>query len=142
MNTTDMMRQAGIAIAYVLESVQLTDAEALTVKNLHKQWSAGENVEPGEYRLYNDVLYRVNEGQGHTTQADWTPDKTPAMWTVIDEEHAGTYEDPIPWVTNMRPEVGKYYVEGDLIAKCIEDPGQALYNKLSELVPGRYFENA
>ena len=23
--------------------------------------------------------------QGHTTQADWTPDKTLAMWAVIDE---------------------------------------------------------
>lgn len=67
---------------------------------------------------------------------------TESLYTRIDETHAGTLEDPIPWKVNMQPEAGKYYKEGDLIAKCIEDPGQALHNSLAELCPGRYFEKA
>ena len=65
---------------------------------------------------------------------------TESLYVQLDESHAGTQEDPIPWITNMQPEKDKYYIEGELIAKCIEDPGQALHNKLSELCPGRYFE--
>jgi hypothetical protein len=30
---------------------------------------------------YNDVLYRCE--QSHTSQADWTPDQTPALWTEV-----------------------------------------------------------
>lgn len=48
----------------------------------------------------------------------------------------------IPWKANMQPEAGKYYREGDLTAKCVEDPGQPLYNALADLCPGRYFEAA
>ena len=51
----------------------------------------------------------------------------------------GTKEDPVPWTPNMQPEEGKYYKEEELLAECVEDPGQPLYNKLAELCPGRYF---
>ena len=47
---------------------------------LYPKWEAGLPVEPGDLYRYNDKLYEVNEGQGHTTQADWTPDTTPALW--------------------------------------------------------------
>ena len=67
---------------------------------------------------------------------------TESLYVCVDEPHSGSQEDPIPWVSNMQPESGKYYIEGDLLAKCIEDPGQPLYHKLSELCPGRYFEKS
>lgn len=134
----DLLRQIGASVALATQKTELTDQEALEVKNLQKPWKAGEHVVVGDRRQYNDLLYKCR--QEHTTQEDWTPDKTPALWEVIDEEHAGTQEDPIPWSTGMHPEEGKYYIEGELIAKCIEDPQTTLYGNLASLCPGRYFE--
>ena len=36
---------------------------------------------------------------------------TPAMFTVIDEEHAGTQEDPIPAAKGMEYTYGLYYTD-------------------------------
>ena len=58
-----------------------------------------------------DRLFRVNEGQAHTTQEGWEPDKTPAMFTVIDEEHTGTQDDPIPAAKGMEYTYGLYYTD-------------------------------
>ena len=88
---------------------------------------------------HENLLYKtIKENQKF--EAQWIPGQgTESLFVRIDETHAGTKENPIPWTPNMQPEEGKYYKEGELIARCIEDPGQALYNKLSELCPGRYF---
>lgn len=138
MEVLDLLKQIGMAAAYAAQKNELTDQEALQMKNLQKEWIPNEAVNVGYIRRYLDKLYKCR--QNHTTQANWTPDVYQAGWEVIDEEHLGTKEDPIPWSTGMRPELGKYYVEGDLIAKCIEDPLIALYGTLAELCPGRYFE--
>lgn len=39
----------------------------------------GHAYSVGDVASYDDVLYRVV--QAHKSQADWTPDKTPALWT-------------------------------------------------------------
>lgn len=136
-NNVEMMRQIGTVIALAMQKLELTDQEALQVKNLHKEWKVGESVEEGDRRQYDDLLYKCR--QAHTTQADWTPDKTPALWEVIDEEHAGTQEDPIPYSTGMQLYNGKYYTEDGKLYLCNRDTGQAVYNKLAELV-GLYVE--
>lgn len=123
----------------------LSDADALSAKVLYEKWQAlvdaGYTAEKAGYKFtHEDILYKtIKENQQF--QAQWVPGQgTESIFERIDETHSGTLEDPIPWHTNMQPEKDKYYIEGDLIAKCIEDPGQALHNKLSELCPGRYFE--
>ena len=140
-NNVEMMRQIGTGIALPLQKSELTDQEALQAKNLHKEWKVGGRVEEGDCRQYDDLLYKCR--QAHTTQADWTPDKTPAktpaLWEVIDEEHAGTQEDPIPYSTGMQLYNGKYYTEDGKLYLCNRDTGQAVYNKLAELV-GLYVE--
>ena len=136
-NNVEMMRQIGTGIALAMQKSELTDQEALQVKNLHKEWKVGESVEEGDRRQYDDLLYKCR--QAHTTQADWTADKTPALWEVIDEEHAGTQEDPIPYSTGMQLYNGKYYTEDGKLYLCNRDTGQAVYNKLAELV-GLYVE--
>ena len=105
-------------------------------------WATGIAVEAGQRYQYGDRLYKV--GQAHTTQSDWTPDITPALWTVIDVEHAGTIDDPITAVAGMEYEYGKYYVEGETIYIC-QRTGEVAGNKItlyylpSQLV-GQYFE--
>ena len=41
----------------------------------------GHAYSVGDVASYDGVLYRVV--QAHRSQADWTPDKTPALWTPV-----------------------------------------------------------
>lgn len=132
MTNTDLMRQAGAALAMSAQKTTLTDQEALTVKNLQKEWKSGEKVEVGDRRQYKDLLYKCR--QAHTTQADWTPDQYQAGWEVIDEIHAGTKEDPIPYTSGMQVYNGKYYTEDGILYLCTRDSGQAIYQRLADLV--------
>ena len=61
----------------------LTDEEALQAKELFYKWDIGIECKAGFRYLYKDNLYRVNEGMTHTSQSDWTPDITPAMFTKV-----------------------------------------------------------
>ena len=50
-------------------------------------------MEPGDVLAWDGTLVEVI--QGHTTQADWTPDKVPALWTPV-RKTAGAQPDE--WV--------------------------------------------
>ena len=119
-----------------------SDAKALQYMELYPKWSEGIAVKVNERYQYNGRLYKV--AQAHTTQADWTPDITPALWTVIDIEHSGTLEDPIPAVASMEYIKGKYYIENGTIY-LMNRQGMAdgesivLHYTPSQLV-GQYFE--
>lgn len=104
-----MTRFARISLQSAADAQSISDNDILSCKALVKPWAAGETVTPGTCRLYQDKVYRVR--QEHTTQEDWTPDKTPALWAVIDMEHAGTEEDPIPAARGMDYIYGKYYLD-------------------------------
>lgn len=129
-----------------------TDAEAAKSPELVARWAdhIGEVVAPGNRMSDTDNdgvlhVYRVNDGHGHTTQADWPPHSTPAMWTIIDLEHAGTQNDPIPAARGMEYEYGKYYLDSeDGKTYLCERTGEAAGGKIvlqylpHELV-GNYF---
>ena len=61
--------------------ISLTDEDALQAVELFPQWVVEHAYVVGERLQYNGVLYRVI--QAHTSQADWTPDKTPALFVVV-----------------------------------------------------------
>ena len=115
----------------------LTDAEAAKSPELVARWAdhIGEAVAPGDRMSdadNNGVLhvYRVNDGHGHTTQADWPPHSTPAMWTIIDLEHAGTQDDPIPAARGMEYTYGLFY-------KDPEDTKLYLCERIGEAAGGK-----
>ena len=62
-------------------SISLTDEDALQAVELYPAWQAGTAYTVDERIRYNSTLYRCV--QAHTSQADWTPDVTPALWTVV-----------------------------------------------------------
>lgn len=64
-------------------SATLDDTEALTGVELFRPWAVGITVTKGERLRFGSDLYRVE--QDHTTQADWTPDITPALYTKVAE---------------------------------------------------------
>lgn len=59
---------------------ELTEEETKAIAGLFQSWVPGESVTVGTLRLYEDDLYKCV--QAHTTQSDWTPDVTPALWTI------------------------------------------------------------
>ena len=92
-------------------AVSLSDGEAASVPELITAWAYPVAFAKGDRRSYGGKVYKCR--QAHTSQADWTPDKTPALWAVIDAEHAGTQADPIPAARGMEYEYGKYYLDGE-----------------------------
>ena len=67
------------------------------------------------------------------------PDVAVTLYEVINETHAGTYDDPIPYDGNMALTAGLCYMQDYTIYKCTRDTGAAVYHALSELV-GLYVE--
>ena len=61
--------------------ISLTDEDALQAVELFPQWVTGHAYVVDERLQYKGVLYRVV--QAHISQADWTPDKTPALFVVV-----------------------------------------------------------
>lgn len=146
--------QRALELRPVIEAaaVSLPDGEAAKSPELITRWAdhIGETVAPGDRRSDEDAdgvlrVYKVRDGQGHTTQADWPPHLTPAMWVVVDVTHAGTQDDPISAARGMEYEYGKYYLDSEdgKTYKC-ERVGEAAGGKIvlqylpHELV-GQYF---
>lgn len=133
-------------------SASLSDGEAAKSPELFPRWAdhIGETVKPGDRRSDMDEsgvlhVYRVNKGQGHTTQENWPPHSTPAMWTIINVDHAGTQDDPISAARGMEYTYGLYYKDPeDTKLYLCERIGEQSGNKITlqylphELV-GQYF---
>ena len=136
-------------------SASLSDGEAAKSPELFPRWAdhIGETVKPGDRRSDMDEsgvlhVYRVNKGQGHTTQENWPPHSTPAMWTIINVDHAGTQDDPIPAARGMEYTYGLFYKDPeDTKLYLCERIGEQSGNKITlqylphELV-GQYFKEA
>ena len=81
-------------------AASLTDEQAMEVATIYDLWVVGKSYSVGEFITYgeNDVgdpqLYKV--AQAHTSQADWTPDNTPALYVAIglDEEGYPVWSQP------------------------------------------------
>lgn len=62
-------------------SASLPDADAIEAAELFPAWAVGVAYSVGERAQYDGKLYKVV--QAHTSQADWTPDKTPALFAEV-----------------------------------------------------------
>ena len=92
-------------------AVTLDDETALTGVELFPAWVVGKAYEVNDRTQYNGTLYKCV--QAHTSQADWTPDAVPALFTVIDVAHTGTQDDPIPAERGMEYVYGLYYLDSE-----------------------------
>ena len=141
-----MARFSKIQAQSAADNQTISDTDINRCKDLIKPWEVGEAVEVGNCRTYMDKVYRVR--QGHTTQANYTPDITPALWAVIDVEHAGTVEDPIPASRGMDYIYGKYYLDPEdsktyLCERTGAKPGDTIILQyLPHELIGQYFSLA
>lgn len=76
-------RQKARALRAMIEkaSASLPDEDALEAVELFPMWQTDTAYSAGIRVRYADKLYRCE--QSHTSQADWTPDQTPALWTEV-----------------------------------------------------------
>lgn len=129
----DMMMKAQ-QVAFLVE---LPDEEAVKVAYCYDSWQTDKLYKVGDRVQVDGKLWKCR--QEHTSQENWKPSiETASMWEVIDEQHGGTLEDPIPYDQTMTVYKDKYYIEDGIIYKCLEDSGQPLYASCKDLP--RYFE--
>ena len=65
-------------------AITLDDTTALTGVELFPVWATDTTYAVGDRVQYNGVLYKCV--QAHTSQADWMPDATPALWVIVSIE--------------------------------------------------------
>lgn len=72
MKLMEMMHKAAIS---------LNDEDALEAVELFPAWKPDTAYAADDRIRYGEKLYRCV--QAHTSQADWTPDAAPALWTEV-----------------------------------------------------------
>lgn len=122
-----------------INTLTVDDNTALRMLDFYPEWAAGTAYTVGYKVKRNGKLWRVV--QAHTSQVGWEPETAASLWEQINETHAGTIDDPIPYSGNMALTAGLYYMQGWVIYKCTRDTGNPVYHALSELV-GLYVEKA
>lgn len=131
-------RMADIARLFTLtvNTMSLTDDEALSVKSVYPQWSEfiNKKLTQGMKVQYDNKLYKVRQGIAAVLENQPPSIYTAALYEEINESHSGTKEDPIPYNNNMELFNGKYYSQNEVTYLCTRSTGQAVYNNLSELV--------
>ena len=139
--------------AYIVAKAQaqsLLDVDAVKVKQLYDEWQL---LVDANYTATDIGFKFVHTSNGETVlyktaqsnfnfQGQWEPSTpgTESIFTRIDETHAGTQDDPIPYFNNMELFEGKYYTQDDVLYLCIRDFGIAMQYDLSQLISSGYVQ--
>ena len=120
-----------------INTLTVNDNTALRMVEFYPEWSAGQAYTAGYKAHRGGKLWRCL--QAHTAQNGWEPENAASLWTEICESHDGTKYDPIPYNGNMALQIGKYYIQNNILYLCNRDTVNPVYNALAELV-GLYVE--
>ena len=131
-----------LLIKQQINSLAVEDSTALRMKEFYPEWKdlPGTTVEKAGFKFtHKGQLYKTIPEQ-HRFQTDWVPGEgTESLYTRIDESHAGTLADPIPYSGNMALEAGKYYSQDGAVYLCARDTVNPVFSALADLV-GLYVE--
>lgn len=117
------------------ERTDISNEEALDYMAIIYPWDyyLDKELTEGMIVTYEDKPWRVR--QTHTAMEIYPPSlNTASLYEVINKEHEGTLEDPIPYTPPMEIFEGKYYTEGNYLYKCIRNSDIALSHNLSDLI--------
>lgn len=126
-----------LLIPQQINTLAVDDNTALRMMTFYPEWAEGTAYEAGFKVQRNGKLWRTV--QPHTSLIGWEPETAAALWEQINETHAGTMDDPIPYDGNMILFANLYYMQDYVIYQCTRDTGNPVYNPLAELV-GIYVE--
>ena len=73
-------------------AVTLDDETALTGVELFPAWVVGKAYAVSDRAQYNGTLYKCV--QAHTSQADWMPSATPALWKTVSVDEYPEWVQP------------------------------------------------
>ena len=90
MNKIERARLLRSKLEYMATS--LKDADALTTVEFFPKWEVGVSYNNNDRIRYNNILYKCV--QAHTSQSDWAPDITPALWTKVSVEEFPEWVQP------------------------------------------------
>lgn len=141
-----MTRNEALRLRAVVEQAasSLDDKTALTAITLFPRWEKCVKIgtiksDTGFRFTHNGKLYKCKNANP-VFQSDWIPGNgTESLYERIDETHAGTAGDPIPYDVNMELTEGKYYSQGGAVYLCVRSTGIAVHHALADLV-GLYVE--
>lgn len=126
-------------IAERINDTPMTAEQSLKNKKYYPQRKdiIGKQVNTGFRFNEGETMYEVLKP--HTISAEWVPGQgTESLYKVVQEEHEGTKDDPIPWQLNMELYNGKYYTDKGVKYLCIRNSGMGLSFALADLVSGGY----
>lgn len=128
---------------FIQKGIQtLDDADALEIKTAYEEWEKllGVTVKQGFKFRHNGKLFKTRQ-PGYTFVETYVPGTTgtESLFEEINETHAGTIDDPIPYSGNMALEEGKYYSQSGKVYLCTRNTEIPVYSDLSALV-GLYVE--
>ena len=73
-------------------TVTLDDETALTGVELFPMWAIGRAYAAGDRVQHGGILYKCV--QAHTSQADWMPSATPALWKTVSVDEYPEWVQP------------------------------------------------
>ena len=73
-------------------AVTLDDETALTGVELFPTWAVGKAYAVDDRAQYNGTLYKCV--QAHTSQSDWMPSATPALWKTVSVDEYPEWVQP------------------------------------------------
>lgn len=119
---------------------ELDDKTAAKVAIIVERWKLGkkykENDRVSVIEGNTVLLYKCGKGKDHISDETNKPSiHTASIWTLIDVEHDGTFEDPIPYRINMELFKDKYYVQNSEVYLCHLGTGIPVFHDLKDLVP-------
>ena len=123
------------SITRKINRIDLTNNEVLSVKELYPRWEdkIGSTIEVGFITLYEGNLWKAR--QTHTAMEAYPPSiHTASLYEVINEEHEGSIDDPIPYTPPMEIFKDNYYTQNGVKYYCIRDSGTALSHSLNDLI--------
>lgn len=131
-------------VAMSLNSMPMTDAQALSVKPLFAEYFnwfnyVGKKLTKDMKVYHNGALYKVLQDIEKVLINQPPSIHTASLYTEINETAQGTLDDPIPYNNNMELFEGKYYSQDGKVYKCTRNTEQPVYHPLSALV-GIYVE--
>lgn len=119
----------------------ISDSDALHYALIVYPWENYLNgaLKQGQVISYGGNVWRVRQDVNVVLEGQEPGLTTAALYGVIDLEHTGEIDDPIPYTPPMEIFNGKYYTQNEVKYKCIRDSQQELTHDLSALV-GTYVE--
>lgn len=125
----------------MINTMSFTDEQALQFKSLYPTWESfiGKSLSKDYKVQYDSKLYKVLQDTSVVLENQFPSIDTAALYTEVvasveEGGPAGTYEDPIQYNNNMELELGKFYIQNDVIYECIRNTEIPVYADLSALV--------